>query len=94
MRCRDCFHWDACGESSPYNDANMCKQFINRSDVLCGPALKVVLDDYAKLKERNERLEQKINLCEYNKRELEVEVELLRIIKQTLEMQSGMTFDF
>ncbi len=93
MQCRDCFHWNACGEASPYNDANMCKQYIHRSDVLCGPALKVVLDDYEKTKERNTQLEKRLKRYNVESQELEREVELLRIIKQTLEMQSGMKFD-
>lgn len=93
MHCRNCFHNDICGDSSPYNDASMCKQFIDRRDVLYGSALKVVLEDYERLQKRNRQLETEINACEVENRWLEDELKLLRIIKQTLEMQSGMKFD-
>lgn len=93
MNCGDCFHGVICGNASPYNDASMCKQYIYRSDVLCGEARKVILEEIDKLKERERRLELELASCERNNRELEREVELLRIIKQTLEMQSGMKFD-
>jgi hypothetical protein len=83
-----------CGDASPYNDANMCKQFIDRSDVLCGSARKVLAEHYEKLEKGNLRLESELKFCETEKRDLEDEVKLLRIIKQTLEMQSGMKFEF
>lgn len=93
MHCRDCFHNNVCGNSSPYNDVSMCKQFIKHDEVLCGPALTLIKQDYEKLKERNRALESKIKRHEMETHDLEREVELLRIIKQTLEMQSGMKFD-
>lgn len=93
MRCGDCFHWGVCGNASPYNDASMCKQYIYGGDVLCGSARKVVEDELTRLQELNKRLELELASCERNNRELERELELLRIIKQTLEMQSGMKFD-
>lgn len=93
MKCGNCFHWVICGEASPYNDASMCKQYIHRTEVLCGSALKVVEEELGKLQERNKRLELELASCERENRDLEREVELLRIIKQTLEMQSGMKFD-
>jgi hypothetical protein len=76
-----------------YNDASMCKQYIDQGRVLHGAALKIVEEELAKLQERNRRLELELASCERNNRELDREVELLRIIKQTLEMQSGMKFD-
>lgn len=94
MKCGDCFHWVICGEASQYNDASMCKQYIDRGRVLCGSALKVVEDELARLQELNKQLDMELTCCERDNRELEREVELLRIIKQTLEMQSGMKFDF
>lgn len=93
MRCSDCFHNCVCGSSSPYNDASMCKQYIYRSEVLCGAAFKIVMDDYEKTKERNRQLETSLKNCEIRQVSIEREVKLLRIIKQTLEMQSGMKFD-
>ena len=93
MNCGDCFHWVICGNASPYNDASMCKQYIYRSDVLCGSARKVVEEELTKRKEYIHQLELELASSERNNRELEREVELLRIIKQTLEMQSGMKFD-
>ena len=94
MHCRNCFHNDICGDSSPYNDASMCKQYIERSNVLYGSALKVVLEDYERLQDKARRLERTLKNSEIRQVGLEKEVELLRIIKQTLEMQSGMKFDF
>ena len=93
MHCSNCFHNCVCGSSNPYNDASMCKQYIYRGDVLCGTALKVVIDDYENVKERSRNLEKTLKNCELRQIALEKEVKLLRIIKQTLEMQSGMTFD-
>lgn len=93
MKCSNCFHSSVCGSSSQYNDASMCKQFRGRGDILSGPALKVVLEDYEKLQERNKRLDREVQSCELEIRDLERELKLLRIIKQTLEMQSGMKFD-
>lgn len=93
MHCINCFHYSTCGDGSPYNDASMCKQYIDRGDVLCGSARKVIEEELEKLRELNKCLELELAPCERNNRELEREVELLRIIKQTLEMQSGMKFD-
>ena len=94
MHCRNCFHKDVCGSSSPYNDASMCKQFIAHRDVLCGPALEVVEKELTKLTDEVKLLKTKLKNSEIEKVALEREVELLRIVKQTLEMQSGMKFDF
>ena len=93
MKCSNCFHNCVCGCSSPYNDASMCKQYIYRGDVLCGNALKVVIDDYENVKVSNRKLNDALKNSELRQLSLEKEVKLLRIIKQTLEMQSGMTFD-
>jgi hypothetical protein len=71
----------------------MCKQYLYRGDVLCGNALRVVIDDYENVKSNNRELNKALKNCELRQIALEREVELLRIIKQTLEMQSGMKFD-
>jgi hypothetical protein len=71
----------------------MCKSFIYRGDVLCGPALKVVIDDYENVKADNRALNKTLKNRELSYLALEREVKLLRIIKRTLEMQSGMAFD-
>lgn len=93
MKCSNCFHYDVCGEGTMYNDASMCKQYLQRDLVLCGAAYKVVCEELEKLQKRNMKLELELASCERENRDLEREVELLRIIKQTLEMQSGMKFD-
>lgn len=93
MHCINCFHYNVCGDGSPYNDASACKQYIGKGDVLCGEALKVVEAELARLQQLNRQLDMELTSCERNNRELEREVGLLRIIKQTLEMQSGMKFD-
>lgn len=93
MYCSNCFHNCVCGCSSPYNDASMCKQYIYHGNVLCGTAYQIVIDDYEKTKEINRQLEKALKDCEIRQISIEREMELLRIIKQTLEMQSGMKFD-
>lgn len=93
MSCSNCFHNCVCGCSSPYNDASMCKQYIYRENVLCGNALQVVIDDYENVKSSNRKLTDALKNSELRQLSLEKEVKLLRIIKQTLEMQSGMKFD-
>ena len=91
--CRSCFHYNVCGLADDHTDVSMCKQFITHNDVLCGSALRVVLDDYEKLKMDVKRLTSKNSIRERKIEELERELTLLRIIKQTMEMTSGMTFD-
>lgn len=93
MRCSNCFHYDICGEGTMYNDASMCKQYIQRDLVLYGSAYKVVCEELERLQARNARLETELGFRDAAYHDLEKEVELLRIIKQTLEMQSGMKFD-
>ena len=94
MTCCNCFHWSICSETRPDSDASMCKQYISHDDVLCGSARKVIETELEKLQDRNKRLSLELESCCRDNQELEREVELLRIIKQTLEMQSGMEFDF
>ena len=94
MSCHRCFHYSVCGAAGPDSEPIMCKKYIDSGDVLCGHALKIVNDDYDKLRKRVERLRSDLITCELQKAELERELEMLRIIKQTLEMQSGMHFDF
>lgn len=94
MSCRHCFHYSVCATASSHTDVTMCKQFVESSRVLCGSAYDVIVKELEKLKESSERLERELNLSESDRCRLERELELLRIIKQTLEMQSGMKFDF
>lgn len=93
MHCHDCFHNNVCGNSSPYNDVSMCKQFIERGTVLYGTAFDIVSKDLGLLRARVDQLNKELRSCTFDKQELERELTLLRIIKQTLEMQSGMKFD-
>jgi predicted nucleic acid-binding Zn-ribbon protein len=69
----------------------MCKLYVDR--VLHGDALKLVSDEMDRLKHRVKELEVELKAAEFENEDLEAEVKLLRIIKQTLEMQSGMKFD-
>ena len=92
--CHDCFHNDVCGNASIYNDVVMCKQFKPHSEVLSGPAYKVVCDELDRLQTEVKQLKVDNTSKHYRIKDLEGELELLRIIKQTLEMQSGMKFDF
>ena len=94
MNCRKCFHYTVCGLICPDSDPTLCKQYIDSGEVLSGSALKVVNDNYDDLRKRVERLRGDLKTCEMQKDEMERELKLLRIIKQTLEMQSGMQFDF
>ncbi len=91
MKCSNCFHYNACGNASPYNDPSMCKLYVDR--VLHGDALKIVSDEMDRLTHRVKELEVELKAAEFENKDLEDEVKLLRIIKQTLEMQSGMKFD-
>ena len=93
LHCHDCFHSCVCGSSSPYNDVDMCKQFVNRGEVLCGAAYKIVTEEMDRQVARINALSASLKSSEIRRQDLEREVELLRIIKQTLEMQSGMKFD-
>ena len=94
MTCCNCFHWSICSETRPNADASMCKQYIANDDVLCGSARKVIETELERLRDRSKRLSIELESCCRDYRDLEREVELLRIVKQTLEMQSGMMFDF
>lgn len=94
MKCCNCFHWSICSETRPDSDATMCKQYICNTEVLCGSAWESVKAELEKLQDRCKRLSIELESCYRDNLELEREVGLLRIIKQTLEMQSGMNFDF
>lgn len=94
LHCHDCFHNNVCGNASIYNDVAMCKQFIPYGDVLAGPAYTVVCDELERLRTEVKELRAENGSKYCHIKDLEGELELLRIIKQTLEMQSGMKFDF
>ena len=93
MKCSDCFHYDACGSTGPDTIPSMCKLYVDREQVLHGDALKIVSDEMDRLKHRVKELKVELKAAEFENKDLEDEVKLLRIIKQTLEMQSGMKFD-
>ena len=93
MHCYDCFHNCVCGNSSPHNDVSMCKQFLERDAVLYGQPLQRFIEDFEKLQGENQKLRVELRSYRSENEELERELKLLRIIKQTLEMQSGKTFD-
>lgn len=93
MTCASCFHSAVCYNYDIENDVAMCKQFIAPGDVLFGKALH---DHFARVKAKDElikELDSEVISLEHKNENLEHEVNLLRIIKQTLEMQSGMKFD-
>lgn len=93
MTCANCFHSSVCHNYDLSNDVTMCKQFIAPGDVLYG---KVLHDHLARVKASYELvkdLDSEVTSLKHENENLEREVELLRIIKQTLEMQSGMKFD-
>lgn len=93
MTCVNCFHSCVCHSYDLKNDVTMCKQFVSYDKILTGPALEVVMDNCAKVHEHNKELVMELRSIELQHQDLEREVKLLRIIKQTLEMQSGMKFD-
>ena len=93
MTCAHCFHANVCGNYDPRNDVTMCKQFIAPGDVLYGKALKTLLDHCEQSQDRVIELELENDLLTTDNKALIREVHLLRIIKQTLEMASGMEFD-
>ena len=91
--CSNCFHYSVCGSASIYNDVKLCKQFIKMKDILAGPALESLRKELAETQAENVMLKSKLKHEVISSASLEREVKLLRIIKQTLEMASGMTFD-
>lgn len=93
MSCFNCYHSCVCGSASMYNNAAMCKQFCEKSKVLSGPAYDAVDEELGRLKTAVKQLECKLRSMRIENEEKERELTLLRIIKQTLEMSSGMTFD-
>lgn len=94
MKCCNCFHWSICSETRPDSDATMCKQYIFHADVLFGSTRKVIEAELERLQERNIKLTMELNSCKQVNENLEQELRPLRIVKQTLEMSSGMKFDF
>lgn len=93
LHCHDCFHNCVCGNSSPHNDVSMCKQFLNHIDVVHGNELDRLNAEINTLRIRVRELRVELKAAEFENKDLEDEVKLLRIIKQTLEMQAGMKFD-
>lgn len=93
MSCFDCYHSCVCGSASPRSNASMCKQFREKTKVLSGPAYDVVNEELERLKTEVKQLKCKLRSMQLENEETERELTLLRIIKQTLEMSSGMTFD-
>lgn len=94
MICSHCYHRCACGSYSKYSDATQCKQFVGEKSVVSLEVLTRVQESLERQKEDNRDLYfQKQNL-EEQLTEMREELLQLRIIKQTLEMSSGMKFDF
>lgn len=94
MKCSDCFHQCVCGSASIYCDASQCKTFVDRRNVVSQDVLSSVQDACERLREevRDFKLEnERLEACFA---EMEEEIARLRIIKQTLEMSSGLKFDF
>lgn len=87
MKCCNCIHSVVCGSSSPYNDASQCKQFVHKDTAIACEKL----DD---LQKRCGRYEMLYHEALRGYEALEAELKTLRLIKQTLEMTSGMKFDF
>ena len=92
MQCSNCFHCSVCGSSSPYSDASQCLTYLAKDSVVSIDILHGVQDTCENL--RTELRQQKMLYSEVmdalNKNE--EEMKYLRIIKQTLEMSSGMKF--
>lgn len=91
--CSNCFHYSVCGSASIYNDVKLCKQFIKMNDILAGPALVEFRKELENAEQKAIALEARGLMLMHENQDLKREVELLRIIKQTLEMASGMKFD-
>ena len=91
--CSNCFHYSVCGSASIYNDVKLCKQFIKMKDILAGPALVEFRKELENAEREAIELEARGLMLMRENQDLKREVALLRIIKQTLEMASGMTFD-
>lgn len=87
MVCGDCFHCSVCGSSSPYNDVSQCKQFIRKDSI-------VSVEKFNDLKSKRDRYEMLYHEALRSMEDFESELKQLRLIKQTLEMASGLKFDF
>lgn len=94
MHCHECFHYSICGDSGLYTDASQCKQYINKSSIVSAEILSNVQDTCEDLRTKIRSLEAEnkhLVIClEGERRKLRT----LMIIKQTLEMASGMKFEF
>lgn len=94
MVCSNCYHRWACGSYSKYSDATQCKQFVDEKSIVSLEVLTRVQESLERQKEDTRDLYfQKQNL-EEQLAEMQEELLQLRIIKQTLEMASGLKFDF
>lgn len=93
LHCRDCFHHDVCMFESRDVVVDMCLSFLNHTDVIHGKELMAISSEIDALRKRTRELSIELEAAEFENKDLEDEVKLLRIIKQTLEMQSGMKFD-
>lgn len=85
--CSNCFHSSVCGNSSPYCDASLCKQFLARDSV-------VSVDILHDVQSKCDRYGMLYHEALRSANSLEAEMKQLRLIKQTLEMASGTKFDF
>ena len=87
MACNQCFHNSVCGSSSPYSDSSQCKTFVDKDSLVPIEVLHKVREELADAKTQ-------IHSARCHMVDNEKELHHLRIIKQTLEMCSGRTFDF
>ena len=94
MTCGDCFHGSVCGSSSRHCDVSQCKAFVNKNSVVSIDVLNSAHERYEKLREDARDIHfENMNLKE-RIQEKDDELSRLNIIKQTLEMASGLKFDF
>lgn len=93
MYCHECFHSCACGQSSQYNDASQCKNYIRKDAVVPVEVLNKVQDACEDLRTKVRSLQVENRSLEQSLEDAYREMRDLKIIKQTLEMSSGMKFD-
>lgn len=94
MHCHECFHCSACGQSSQYNDASQCKNYIRTCDLVPIDVFNQLRDTCSDLGTKVESLKSEIKHKDFLLNDAMREMHDLKIIKQTLEMSSGLKFDF
>lgn len=92
--CRECIHYNACGSASMYSDPSGCKQYVHKSAMVPITEARKAWDELDARKKKIDELKSDIRVLKAELADANSELRDLRLIKQTLEMASGLKFDF